>query len=108
MAAPCTAAEMRLHAAYVRANLTAQQFATLAGRLDREALEAAGLTPRAAARLLSPDQAAIDADLEWLGRSGATLLSCADPRYPRLLRESPDAPAALYVLGDASALAEPQ
>jgi DNA processing protein len=108
MAAPSTDAGSRLHAAYVRAGLTAQQVAALGERRDREALEAAGLTPRAAARLLSPDEAALDADLDWLRRSGATLLACTDPRYPRLLRESPDAPAALYVLGDASALAEPQ
>jgi DNA processing protein len=108
MAIPSTAAESRLHAACVRAGLTAQQLAALGERRDREALAAAGLSPRAAARLLAPDEAALDTDLEWLRRSGATLLSCTDPRYPRLLRESPDAPVALYVLGDPAALAEPQ
>jgi DNA processing protein len=98
----------RLHAAFARAGLTAQQLAAMGPRLDRAAFEAAGLSPRTASRLQSPDESAIDADLRWLRQAGATLLASSDPAYPPLLRESPDAPAVLYVLGDPRALSEPQ
>src|SRR3954469_18690866 len=62
-------------------------------------LAALGLTTRAAARLARPDEAAIEADLRWLETAAAHLLPSTDPAYPALLRESPDAPAVLYLLG---------
>ncbi|SDW28722.1 DNA protecting protein DprA [Paracoccus sanguinis] len=40
-------------------------------------------------------------------RLGAELITLADPRYPPLLREIPDAPPALWVQGEVSALARP-
>lgn len=40
-------------------------------------------------------------------RLGAELITLADPRYPPLLREIPDAPPALWVHGEISALARP-
>jgi DNA processing protein len=58
--------------------------------------------------LRAPDDAAISADLEWLTTSGAAIVLCTDRHYPPLLRESADAPAALYVLGDCAALCSPQ
>ena len=67
-----------------------------------------GLTAREATLLTTPDEQAIDADLRWLSASGATLLAATDPAYPTLLRESPDAPGALYVLGNVAALSDPQ
>lgn len=71
-------------------------------------LASLGLTTRAAGALASPDSAAIDADLRWLDDNDARLLAAGDPDYPALLRESPDAPAVLYLLGDPQALAGPQ
>jgi DNA processing protein len=56
----------------------------------------------------APDHARIEADLRWLEASGATLLAVTDAAYPELLRQSPDAPPLLFVLGDPGALAEPQ
>lgn len=58
--------------------------------------------------LASPDEAAIDADLEWIEASKATLISCTSPEYPQLLAHTSRAPAALYVLGDPNVLHTPQ
>lgn len=47
-------------------------------------------------------------DRAWLAQPHCHLLTWADPDYPPLLRELPDAPVALYVHGDRSLLAQPQ
>jgi DNA processing protein len=81
-------------AAVARAGLTIPQWAAL---------------PDAAlADLVARHDTALDADLRWLESSGALLVCARDPAYPPLLRESPDAPAVLYVLGRPDALSEPQ
>jgi DNA processing protein len=104
-------------AAVARAGPSAPQLAQLAAlaptlkALDdagARALQAHGLTTRMASLLARPDEAAIDADLRWIAASGASLLAATDARYPSLLRESPDAPGVLYVLGHVGALADPQ
>jgi DNA processing protein len=77
-------------------------------RPEASALAAAGLTTQAIAWLASPDGARIEGDLRWLEASGCTLLASTDPAYPELLRRLPDAPAVLYVRGNAQALLEPQ
>ena len=77
-------------------------------RPDREVLAPLGLTTATAGWLAAPDEALIGADLRWLDRSGGVLLAATDDAYPPLLRESPDAPAALYVRGDVRVLSEPQ
>jgi DNA processing protein len=97
-------------AAVARAGLTAAQLARVERPPPGPDAPAAdlGLTTRAATLLRNPDEAGIDADLRWLERSGAALLAATDADYPPLLRESPDAPAVLYVLGDPSLLSAPQ
>ncbi len=52
--------------------------------------------------------AAIQADLAWLGQPGRQLVSILDPDFPPLLGESPQAPAALWVAGDPVKLWTPQ
>jgi DNA processing protein len=71
-------------------------------------LRSAELTAAARAHLHAPDAAAIDADLDWLSKSGAVILLCSDAGYPPLLAQSAQAPAALYVLGAPQLLADPQ
>jgi DNA processing protein len=104
-------------AAVARAGLSAPQLAQLEAlapdqhdlaRREAAQLEELGLTTRMARMVVAPDERAIDADLRWLQTSGAHILAASDAGYPRLLRESPDAPAVIYVLGEPSALAEPQ
>ena len=104
-------------AAVARAGLSAEQLAQMAARFpglvlsggrDAGELGSLGLTTRAARMLASPDEAGLDSDLRWLQATGARLLAATDPAYPPLLRQSPDAPAVLYVLGDVALLAEAQ
>ena len=66
------------------------------------------LPPAARALLASPDEAALDEDLAWLGASGARIVLCTDAEYPPLLREISAAPASIYVLGSLAALISPQ
>jgi DNA processing protein len=75
---------------------------------DSQALVAAGLTEKAAQRLLHPDLARLEADQRWLEQPLQSLVTCDSPRYPPLLKQLPDAPIALFVQGDAELLARPQ
>ena len=75
---------------------------------DSAAFTRIGLTIGTAAWLAAPDEARIDSDLRWLETSGAVLLPATVPDYPPLLRESPGAPAVLFVRGDVRILSEPQ
>lgn len=60
--------------------------------------------PAARAGLLHPDAARLRADLRWIIRSGARLLTSSDRDYPQQLLQLPDAPALLFVLGEPLAL----
>jgi DNA processing protein len=75
---------------------------------DARTLAPLELTTTVVRWLLSPDAARIDADLRWLDAAGCTLLAATDARYPQSLRQSPGAPAVLFVLGSVAALGEPQ
>ena len=66
------------------------------------------LPPAARAYLSAPDERAEAADLEWLERSGTSIILSTDPGYPPLLRQTAGAPAALYVQGSVALLAAPQ
>jgi DNA processing protein len=57
----------------------------------------------------APVRARIEADLEWLEARNHALLTFDRPGdFPDLLDEIPSAPAALFVVGDADALWQPQ
>ncbi|WP_062535810.1 DNA-processing protein DprA, partial [Mizugakiibacter sediminis] len=62
----------------------------------------------ARAWLAAPDAARLDADLAWLAAPGHRLLRCTDADFPPQLAETPQAPAALFVAGDAALLLRPQ
>jgi DNA processing protein len=66
------------------------------------------LPPAARAFLALPNDAAIEADLEWIEANNAVLLPCTSSDYPELLARTSRAPALLYVLGNPSALHTPQ
>lgn len=66
------------------------------------------LPPAARAYLSAPDERALAADLDWLAASGTAIVLCTDPEYPPLLRQTADAPAALYVQGQVPLLAARQ
>lgn len=66
-----------------------------------------GFGPAAATAVRSAGRSAGTAIIEALTRIGAGVVVPGDADYPALLAEIPDPPAALYVWGDASLLAQP-
>ena len=71
-------------------------------------LRRAGVRKESLKWLAEPDPAVMRRCLEWLAVDNAHLIPTTDTRFPPLLREIDDPPAALFVLGKAEALAEPQ
>ncbi|MCK6370608.1 MAG: DNA-processing protein DprA [Gammaproteobacteria bacterium] len=70
---------------------------------------AAGLAPRLVAHLQAPDEARIDVALDWLAAADDRhLIGVDDARYPPLLRQIADPPAALFLRGDPQVLTSPQ
>jgi DNA processing protein len=70
-------------------------------RTSPHALECAGVRPEVARAIRAfDDWAAVDAQLERLERSDATLVTWNDPAYPANLREIHDPPPFLFVQGD--------
>lgn len=72
------------------------------------ALREAGVGKTSLDWLSGPDPAVVRACLEWLVDDDAHLVPITDTRFPPLLREIDDPPAALFVRGQADALSEPQ
>ncbi len=68
----------------------------------------AGLSETMIANLSSPDWGKVEVDLKWLEQEKASILSFDDALYPPLLKNIPDAPPILYVLGQAEILSMPQ
>jgi DNA processing protein len=66
--------------------------------------ETTGVDAACRAWLKSPDRERIALDLEWLAAKDHRLLAFGDPDFPALLRDTPGAPAALFVVGDVDAL----
>lgn len=79
-----------------------------AGLLDWLSRHPEGLQADGRAWLAAPDEAAIDRDMRWLDQPGHRLLRCVDEDFPPQLEGLSDAPAALFVKGDASLLLRPQ
>lgn len=81
---------------------------TQALSVNDEQWQRAGLSKR---QLGLPRQAAdidIQADLEWLQQDQHHILTLEDPSYPPRLKQIPDPPPILYVIGDTSLLSYPQ
>ncbi len=58
--------------------------------------------------LNKPNWSAIEQDLQWLNGDDHFLITKNDSRYPQLLKEIPDAPIALFVVGNPDVLDLPQ
>jgi DNA processing protein len=67
--------------------------------LPGHALAALGLPPEAVERFKSPDHAQLAQWQRWLEHPRHALVALDDPRYPRLLAETPDPPFALWLAG---------
>ena len=68
----------------------------------------AGLSDKMIQHLSAPDWDKVDVDLKWAEEDNASILTLDDDRYPSLLKNIPDAPPVLYVLGQAEILQLPQ
>ena len=66
---------------------------------DKEALAECGVSSNAIKHIQSPDQGAIDRDLQWVEQEGHNLIAYHDPDYPGLLRELHDPPPLLFAVG---------
>ena len=67
-----------------------------------------GLSENMIQCLSAPDWKKVDADLKWLEQENASILTLDDDRYPPMLKNIPDAPPILYILGQAEILKLPQ
>jgi DNA processing protein len=97
-----------LTAEHVRALVDATGSLENAASIGVAGVPGIALPPSARAFLAAPDAAAIDADLEWLEKSGAQLLPITSEAYPPLLARISRGPPVLYVLGSIGALSTPQ
>ena len=97
-----------LGAATLRAALAAGPDVIALTRHSPHTLRALGFTAAAAAHVAQAPDARTLADQKWLADSGARLLACTDPDYPAQLTALPDAPLALFVLGDCALLRQRQ
>ncbi|HEY4091468.1 MAG TPA: DNA-processing protein DprA [Luteibacter sp.] len=79
-----------------------------AGLLDRFRRHPESAPREAREWLAAPDEAAVARDMAWLQGNGHRLLLCTDEDFPPQLENLSDAPAALFVKGDASLLLRPQ
>lgn len=71
-------------------------------------LRDAGIKDSAIAYLQNPDQALLDADLEWLTQPGNHLITIDQDHYPEILKEIADPPPILYLCGNPDLLHLPQ
>ena len=74
----------------------------------RSGWKQAGLSEKIIQHLSAPDWDKVDADLKWLGQENASIITLDDNRYPEMLKNIPDAPPLLYILGHVEILKQPQ
>ncbi len=94
----------------VRIHSLLEIFANPAAIFDagRQGWQEAGLSEKMVENLSTPDWDKVDADLKWAEQENASILTLDDDRYPAMLKNIPDAPPILYVLGQAEILKLPQ
>ncbi len=86
------------------------RFGSAASILDAQqsSLEAAGVKPAVAQRIVAARAASVGAALKWLEKDSHSFIAWGSERYPALLAQLSDAPVGLFVRGDADCLTLPQ
>lgn len=97
-----------LHAGMLRRLLPDRPTAASIVSAPPAALHASGAGPALVEWLKGCGKLDLSADLRWLDQEHHHFIPWGDERYPGLLAELSDAPAGLYVRGDASSLLLPQ
>jgi DNA processing protein len=77
-------------------------------KASRSMLENLGLRPETLAYLQEPDWYQVDADLAWRDSPEAQILLFTDAAFPPLLKDIPDPPPVLFVIGDTAILGHKQ
>jgi len=78
-------------------------------QLDKTQLQQTGLSEKIARALLSPRWTAVAQDLDWLNANEQHHIICLhDTTYPSCLKEIPDPPPVLFVIGNVDHLNWPQ
>jgi DNA processing protein len=96
------------NAAAVRCLLEKYASAKAALAASKSEWRSLGVSEKAYARMLAPDLARLDQDLQWHSNAEHHLLAWHSPDYPCLLRQADNPPAALFVAGDIDLLWHPQ
>jgi DNA processing protein len=106
-ATPLAAEYLRLHLldgiGALRGRRLLDHFGSVPAALAASAAEfaaVAGISRSAAGALQNTDPAAADRELDEVRKLRGRILCLADAEYPELLRQIPDAPLCLYVLGE--------
>jgi DNA processing protein len=97
----------RLNGGHVQALLAAAG-GDITRTLEPHTVARVELPPEARSFLILPDEAALQADCEWISAAGAQLVASTDAGYPSLLLRLPDCPAMLFVLGNIHSLSRAQ
>jgi len=74
----------------------------------KHAWRSAGMSEKACARILLPDLARLEADLEWCDYAEHHIVPWYSPDYPALLKQAENPPPALFVMGNVDLLWHPQ
>jgi DNA processing protein len=67
-----------------------------------------GLPSAEVKKLINPKWYLVEQDLRWAEQNGNRIITIRDKDYPQLLREIPNPPLLLFVMGDCQLLASPQ
>jgi len=109
--------ELHSRLSLIRSNLPPNTLFTLLKSFDSTAaifnashqhLQSAGLSDEQIERLQNINTADIERDLAWLENTGHGILFYDDPAYPQKLLEISDPAYALFYIGDADYLQQPQ
>ena len=68
----------------------------------------AGLSEQMAQSLANPDWEKVESDLKWAEQENTSILTFDDENYPSMLKNIPDPPPIIYILGNAEILKQPQ
>lgn len=77
-------------------------------QVDRQRLQALGCKAPAIDWFREPDWALCEPDLQWLAQPDNHFVTCQEAAWPERLHNVPDAPVALYAMGDVDLLKLPQ
>jgi len=74
----------------------------------KQLIDAKAIPKSVAAHLATPDWPQVEKQLNWQQQPSNHIITCADPRYPALLKEITDPPPVLFIQGNLETLCRQQ